>query len=187
MPEARPHLHSDTEIYAAVIALAKFCVLASRQMPRDVKQLLGAQLRDETLWMTVLIQRANIARDAAKLPHLVELQEHLELVTACLPEQLGVRLNPAKTILQPVARGIDFCGHVLKPHRRTLRRRTFNDALHRLSSMPEAQIHQAANSYLGLVRQTTHGHRDRARVANVVRRRGFSVDHQLTKTYRRSA
>jgi len=98
MPEARPHLHSDTEIYAAVIALAKFCVLASRQMPRDVKQLLGAQLRDETLWMTVLIQRANIARDAAKLPHL-----------------------------------------------------------------------------------------DRTRVANVVRWRGFSVDHQLTKTYRRSA
>lgn len=85
MTEAtRPHLHSDTEIYAAVIALAKFCVTVARQMPRDVKQLIGAMLLDETMWMAVLVMRANIARGADKVPHLVELLEHLELVQVAL-------------------------------------------------------------------------------------------------------
>ena len=31
---------------------------------------------------------------------------------------LGARLNPSKTILLPVARGVDFVGHVIKPWRR---------------------------------------------------------------------
>ena len=77
-------LHSDTDIYKAVVDLATHCLRAARGMPRDVKQLIGAQLRDETLWMGVLILRANKARDAAKLPHLDELLEHLELVTMML-------------------------------------------------------------------------------------------------------
>lgn len=100
-----------------------------------------------------------------------------------LPDRLGVQLNPAKTVLQPVERGIDFVGQVLKPQRRTLRRRTLNAALERLRVMPEEDVYAAANSYLGNARQTTHGHRDRCRIANVVRRRGFAVDHQLTKVY----
>lgn len=81
---AERQLHSDTEIYKAVIALAKFSVLAVRQMPRDVKRVIGDLLRDETLWMGVLVMRANIARDAAKVPHLVEILEHLELVKMAL-------------------------------------------------------------------------------------------------------
>ena len=104
-------------------------------------------------------------------------------IEAFLPRELGVRLNPAKTILQPIARGIDFVGQVIKPHRRTLRRRTFNDGLHRLAAMPDPDVWNAANSYLGLARQATHSHRDRARIANVVRRRGLAVDQRLTKAY----
>jgi RNA-directed DNA polymerase len=35
---------------------------------------------------------------------------------------LHCHLNPRKTVLQPVERGIDFVGHVIKPWRRTTRR-----------------------------------------------------------------
>lgn len=104
-------------------------------------------------------------------------------IEAFLPERLGVQLNPSKTVLQPVARGIDFVGHLLKPHRRILRRRTFRDALARVAGMPEAEVPATANSYLGLARQATHSHNDRAALANVIRSRGFAVDHALTKTY----
>jgi RNA-directed DNA polymerase len=100
-----------------------------------------------------------------------------------LPARLAVELNPRKTVLQPIERGIDFVGQVLKPHRRTLRRRTLNAGLARLVDMPSKDVYAAANSYLGLARQATHGHRDRARIANLARRRGFAVDRELTKVY----
>ena len=100
-----------------------------------------------------------------------------------LADELAMRLNPKKTVLQPVARGIDFVGHVLKPHRRTLRRRTFNDGLNRLAATPADRLPQAANSYLGLARQATHSHRDRVRIARVAMRRGLAVDHGVTKVY----
>jgi retron-type reverse transcriptase len=100
-----------------------------------------------------------------------------------LPERLGVHLNPAKTILQPIARGIDFVGHIIKPWHRTIRRRTFNAALHRIAGMPVDDLHESANSYFGLLRQASHSHRDRARLANLVRARGLAVDHKLTKAY----
>ena len=112
-----------------------------------------------------------------------QLNAWREAIERFLPDRLGVRLNTSKTILQPIDRGIDFVGHVIKPHRVTLRRRTFNAALARLEIMPSAELGAAANSYLGLARQTSHGHRDRARLCNVIRRRGISVDHQLTKAY----
>ena len=53
-------LHHDTQIYAAVVELGKFVLQAVRQMPRDVKLLLGGTLRDEVLWMGVLVLRMNI-------------------------------------------------------------------------------------------------------------------------------
>jgi len=112
-----------------------------------------------------------------------QLNAWLADIAAFLPRELGVRLNPAKTILQPVDRGVDFVGHVIKPHRTTLRRRTLNDALNRLQTIPRADVYAAANSYLGLARQASHSHHDRARICNAVRRRGFAVNHQLTKVY----
>jgi RNA-directed DNA polymerase len=61
-----------------------------------------------------------------------QLNAWRDAIAAFLEERLGLRLNDAKTILQPVARGIDFVGQVIRPHRRTLRRRTFREALSRL-------------------------------------------------------
>ncbi|HJT63124.1 MAG TPA: RNA-directed DNA polymerase [Burkholderiales bacterium] len=104
-------------------------------------------------------------------------------IAAFLPARLNVQLNPAKTILQPVSRGIDFVGQVVKPWRRTLRRRTFNEALARVAAADPADVRTSANSYFGLLRQATASHHDRARLANLVRRRGHAVNRALTKAY----
>jgi len=114
---------------------------------------------------------------------LNEAHDHIE---GFLKMVLAARLNPKKTILQPVDRGIDFVGQVIKPWRRTLRRRTFNEALSRTASMPADQLFDTGNSYFGLLRQTTHSHHDRAQLANALRVRGHSIKADLSKTYRRS-
>jgi len=105
-------------------------------------------------------------------------------IEAWLPTTLGVRLNPKKTILQPVARGVDFVGQVIKPWCRTIRRRTFNDAISQIKQSRAKDLHASANSYFGLMRQATHSHTDRAQLANVLRYRGKVIDSALTKTYR---
>jgi len=60
------------------------------------------------------------------------LNDALAQIDAFLPAQLHARLNPKKTILQPIARGIDFVGHVIKPWHRTTRRRTTRNAIERV-------------------------------------------------------
>jgi RNA-directed DNA polymerase len=105
-------------------------------------------------------------------------------VTAFLPARLGVRLNPSKMILQPVDRGVDFVGHVIKPWRRSTRQRTVSEALRRTAAAPASDVHVLANSYFGLLRQAPASHHDRARLANVARDRGHTVNKQFTKTYR---
>ena len=94
-------------------------------------------------------------------------------------------MNPTKTILQPIARGIDFVGHVIKPWCRTPRKRAVATALSRLRTMPAEDTFAAGNSYLGLMGQSNHGHRARAQVARVLRGRGHAVKGDLTKIYRR--
>jgi hypothetical protein len=101
-------------------------------------------------------------------------------------EHLALRLNPSKTILQPIDRGIDFAGQLIKPWCRTLRRRTYRDALHRVAKIPAADLYATANSYFGLMRQASHSRLDRARLAKLVVKRGRSVDGGLTKTFRGS-
>ena len=101
--------------------------------------------------------------------------------------ELHLQLNPRKTILQPVSRGIDFVGHLIKPWRRTTRARTVAAALHRIAEAPPTDVHQATNSYFGLLLQATHSHADRARLAKAIQRRGHCVNAALTKTYRRSS
>lgn len=114
---------------------------------------------------------------------LNEAKHHIE---DFLHKVLDVRLNPTKTILQPIARGVDFVGQVIKPWRRTLRRRTFNEALRRAATMPAANLFETANSYFGLLRQVSHSHHDRTRLANLLRHRGHCIAGDLTKTFRPS-
>lgn len=108
---------------------------------------------------------------------------HSQIATF-LPARLGARLNPSKTIIQPLERGIDFVGQVIKPWRRTTRRRTVATALRRLQTMPDADTFAAGNSYLGLLRQASHSHADQARVMHALIGRGHAYAWDLSKIYR---
>jgi len=100
---------------------------------------------------------------------------------------LRVQLNHRKTILQPIERGVDFVGQVIKPWRRTTRRRTVAHALQRIEHTPTGQLLEVGNSYFGLLGQASHSHTDRAKLANALRRRGHSISASLIKAYRRPA
>ncbi|WP_205191315.1 RNA-directed DNA polymerase [Burkholderia sp. LMG 13014] len=111
------------------------------------------------------------------------LNEILADVTAFLPARLGARINPRKTILQPIHRGVDFVGQVIKPWRRETRKRTRNEALRRVAETSPSDLMQVANSYFGLLRQATASHQDRVYLANLIRSLGKAVDRDLTKTF----
>ena len=113
-----------------------------------------------------------------------QLNQWLAQVEAFLPK-LGARLNPTKTILQPVDRGVDFVGHVIKPWRRTTRKRSLSQALKRTASAPAEDLRETANSYFGLLSQASHSEKDRAALARVVLKRGNSVNAALTKTFQK--
>ena len=99
---------------------------------------------------------------------------------------LHLQLNPRKTILQPVARGIDFVGQVIKPWHRTTRPRTLATALQRIEHMPTTDTYAAGNSYLGLVRQASHSHKERAALCHALLKRGHPVEGKdLSKALRR--
>ena len=112
------------------------------------------------------------------------LNAALANIDSFLPATLGAHLNPTKTILQPIDRGIDFVGQVTRPWVRTTRARTVDQAASRLRQMPADEVYAATNSYLGLLRQATGSHASQARIANISRRRGHSVDFSLRKIYR---
>ncbi|NMY04591.1 RNA-directed DNA polymerase [Pseudomonas sp. WS 5059] len=113
-----------------------------------------------------------------------QLNQWLAQVEAFLP-RLGAKLNPTKTILQPVDRGVDFVGHVIKPWRRTTRKRSLAQALKRTAAAPAEDLRETANSYFGLLSQASHSEKDRAALARVVLKRGNSVNAALTKTFQK--
>lgn len=112
------------------------------------------------------------------------LNEALASINEYLPT-LGLQLNPTKTILQPIVRGVDFAGHVIKPWRRQVRRRSVRTALHRTETVPADKSLETINSYLGLMRHTD-GYRDRAKVSAAARKRGHAIAWDATKAYRKS-
>ena len=114
-----------------------------------------------------------------------QLNQWLAEVEAFLP-RLGAKLNPTKTILQPVDRGVDFVGHVIKPWRRTTRKRSLAQALKRTAAAPAEDLRETANSYFGLLSQASHSQKDRAALGNVVLKRGGTVNAALTKTYQKA-
>lgn len=114
---------------------------------------------------------------------LHESRERIEAKVAAL----HLALNPRKTILQPVDRGIDFVGHLVRPWRRTVRARSVTAAMQRVAQAPDDGLHQVINSYFGLLRQSPASHHVRAQLANAARRRGFSVNASLTQVYRKTA
>ena len=100
-----------------------------------------------------------------------------------LPATLHVQLNPRKTVVQPVSRGIDFVGHVIKPWAQTTRRRSVRAAIRRIETAPASELGLLGNSYFGLLRQAPKSHMDRVRLANALRKRGKAIAADLTKTF----
>jgi RNA-directed DNA polymerase len=99
-----------------------------------------------------------------------------------LAKRLDAKINPKKTILQPVERGVDFVGQVIKPWRNCSRRKNVYIAINAISRASESKFSAIANSYLGLLGQAK-SHRDRARVSKVILRHGRSINKQFTKTH----
>jgi len=107
-------------------------------------------------------------------------------INAFLQDKLNARLNPKKTILQPVDRGVDFVGQVIKPWNRYTRKRTVNEAVSRINATKKDKLFEVANSYFGLIGQASSSHQDRATIANVMRGKGYCVNKDLTKIYRKA-
>ncbi|MCY1293030.1 group II intron reverse transcriptase/maturase [compost metagenome] len=108
-------------------------------------------------------------------------------IEAFLADHLHARLNPSKTVAQPIERGIDFVGQVILPHRRVTRRRTVDNALRRVATTPQAQLRETANSYFGQLRLATHSQTDRRHLTKALLLRGRAVDFAMTKTYKGEA
>lgn len=102
-------------------------------------------------------------------------------IEAFLAEHLRAAINPKKTILQPISRGVDFVGQVIKPWRRVSRGRLSSSAQ---SAARHSENKQATiNSYLGLLRQTS-SFIERLRLCRTAQRLGFSVAADASKTVR---
>jgi RNA-directed DNA polymerase len=115
------------------------------------------------------------------------LNNALNSINTFLPAKLHAKLNPTKTILQPVDRGVDFVVQVIKPWCRYTRKRTVNEAISQVKKSKKGELFEVANSYFGLLGQADKSHHDRARLANALRGRGYSIKADLTKTYRNKA
>lgn len=113
-----------------------------------------------------------------------QLNAWREQIEVFLTEHLHARLNPSKTILQPLARGVDFVGQVILPHRRITRRRVVENALRRAAKVPTEQLRETANSYFGQLRQASHSESDRRRLTKALLLRGRTVDFSMTKTFK---
>ena len=75
-------MHTELEIHKSAEELLGIVLNLVRNIPRDLKQVVGAKLRDECLQVIVLIGRANMARD--KLPHLNQLLESIWMINYLL-------------------------------------------------------------------------------------------------------
>jgi hypothetical protein len=86
-------LHIDLPIYKLAYDLLSLATDLTRNMPRDFKASMGAQIRHECIGLIVLIGRANIAAD--KVPHLDAMLEALQVV------ELLMRLAHDKRFISP--------------------------------------------------------------------------------------
>ena len=85
-------VHTQLPIYRAADEFFGLSMDMAKQMPRDLKRLIGEKIRDECLGIMLCIQSANTAQD--KAPHLVELVERSNTAGALLRFSVNRRLIP---------------------------------------------------------------------------------------------
>jgi hypothetical protein len=77
-------LHHELQIYKAAYDLLGMAFDITQNFPRDFKRSVGEKIRHECTELMVLIFRANVARDAAKIPHQEEILERVQVVELLL-------------------------------------------------------------------------------------------------------
>jgi len=82
-------LHTDTEIYRTAYELFTVATTAARNMPRDVKLLVGGKIRDELLVAFDAIYLANVAKD--KVPHIEGVRRSILRVELLLRQSVDMR------------------------------------------------------------------------------------------------
>ncbi len=70
-------IHTDLPIYKLAYELLSMTTDLIKNMPRDYRVAIGGTLREECVELTVLVFRANSARD--KTPHLDKLLERVQV------------------------------------------------------------------------------------------------------------
>jgi len=75
-------IHTELQIHKAAYDLLGMTIDLVKNMPRDVKPVVGYPMRDLCVNLSVLIQRANISRN--KSPHLDALIEGLGVIEVLL-------------------------------------------------------------------------------------------------------
>lgn len=93
-------LHTETEIHKTAYDLMRVVVDAARNMPRDVKLLMGGKIRDELLQVFEHIYQANIARD--KVPHIDNVRRRLQGVELLLRLSRDMRYIPTTAYAKAV-------------------------------------------------------------------------------------
>jgi hypothetical protein len=95
-------LHTQLPIYKAAYDLLDVVTDLAKNMPRDFKASIGGAIRDEVVKITILVFRANTARD--KAPHLQGLIERLQVA------ELLLRLSQDKRLIsvKQYARAVDL-------------------------------------------------------------------------------
>ena len=93
-------LHTQLPIYKAAYDLLDVVVDLAKHMPRDFKASLGGEIRNEIVKVTILIFRANTARD--KAPHLQGLSERLQVAELLLRLARDKRLISIKQYARAV-------------------------------------------------------------------------------------
>ena len=86
-----------------------------------------------------------------------ELRALTPLIATFLQDELHIKLNPKKTLLQPLARGLDHLGYFFKPTHTTVRRRVMGNCQRKVADLiaqPAATLQPEAacatvNAYLG--------------------------------------
>lgn len=93
-------IHHQLPIYKVAYNLADLTIDLIKNMPREVKAVIGSELRDECLRLLVLIFRANVATDKrAHLTQLIERQQVVELLlTGSLLHTLCGRFHSAPRV-----------------------------------------------------------------------------------------
>lgn len=83
-------LHTELSIYKTAYDLLDVATDLAKNMPRDFKAQIGGKIRDECIEITVLIFRANTARE--KTQHLLDLVERLQVAELLLRLSVDKRL-----------------------------------------------------------------------------------------------